>query len=385
MIKCFEPVRYDDLPSIKRCFVFGAGASYDAGVPVECYILDAAKWCASYLRNKSTSGYETRAISQIDELLTIATQVFGDNLNVPLDPLYQRLDKSGQTKLSQLAVFVLSRVRWREDRKSYFYRHDHNESEETFCYHRLANELRSTDVVITLNYDTFLETGVSSLWKLHYGAPITPWPDQRYPVSGEDELKTLRVLKLHGSAGWLSCPRCGCTEDFGFMNIDELGIDDTTFRRKDADAYCPECIRRIGLSSMGLESVIYHGLDSTYQMFGREHCMILPAADRSYDREPLREIWRHCEQALSQCAEVIAVGYSIPEVDKEFRECMSRAVKNRVDRPLISVVDPSPKTQSTWEQFTAALGLSTPECHQKTFTAWLSDCGVSSAEKGSSQ
>lgn len=367
-----ELALYEGLPFPKRCFVLGAGASYDAGVPVESYILDAAKWTAEFLRTRSqNSDYESKAIESIDHILQAVTANGGTFVG-PLDPIYQLLNEEQRLLLSRVVVFVLARVGWHATDRTYYYRHGDPRRDDPFSYQRFQSELKPTDVVITFNYDPFLEKGISPPWKVHYGRPISPWPFlERYPIRGKDETNTLRILRLHGSAGWLTCPRCRCTEDFGYMNVYELGISETAVRKIDADAYCPRCMRDMGMSEWGLESMRMHGSDSAYKLFEREHCVILPAATRSYDSEPLRTIWNYSEVALSQCEEVIAIGYSLPPVDVAFRECFERAMQIAKTKPIVTVIDPSETTQATWKEFAVSVGLSVPTQRRCTFSDWL--------------
>ncbi len=274
--------------------------------------------------------------------------------------------------LSKLVVFVLSRIRWLCDSRTFAYRDDVS----PLSYQRFAKAINPSDAVITFNYDTSLERGLCPPWKIHYGYPITPSPWERCPVKGEDESRTIRILRLHGSAAWLTCPRCDHTEDFGYMNINELGIEDATHRSGDADAYCPICLWKTGVSSLSLESMTYHRSEQIYQLFGREHCMVLPAAEREYEREPLQTIWKLSEDALARCDEIIIIGYSFPVVDQMFRVLLNRSMNRRENQPSLVVVDPSGETGDAWKNISNRLDFLRPSLSAMKFSCWLDERGI---------
>ena len=368
-------VNYDGLSRIERCFVLGAGASYDAGVPVERRILPAAEWCAEFLQSKECkTEYEERALVRIRALLELARNALDGSLDSSLDPLYSKLDESDRHILNWLVVFLLSRVGCTSS-GGFCYRWEKHEPDAATSYRRMAKVVSSRDAILTFNYDTFLEQGISPPFKLHYGSCIAAWPhEDRYPILGRDEEVTLRVLRLHGSAGWLTCSKCSLTEDFGMMPINELGIEEETVRAHDVDAYCPRCMREVGVSSMGLDAILHDGM--SYDLFEREHCMVLPAAEREYDREPLRSIWGFTEKALAVCDQIIIVGYSLPAVDKAFKAVVDRALKVRESHPKLLVVDPAGDTGDAWKNISTALGHLDPQLSRQTFSQWLDGNGA---------
>jgi hypothetical protein len=367
-------VNYEDLSPVHRCFVLGAGASYDARVPVQNKILTASQWCLDYLKKKgSLSPYEERTRVDLELIVDQAKTRFSGT-DTQLEVLYDGLDGDQRNALDRVIIFILSRVGF--DHLGFFYRRDTLGRRTNSSYDRFAKTITSSDIIVTFNYDTYLDSGLAGSWKLHYGARILPWPEDRAPAKGKDEDKTIRLLRLHGSAGWLVCDHCHYVEDFGDLNIYELGSERAIVGAKDVDAYCPKCLRESGVSSMGLESMTSHGSVSLFSAFGRRHCAILPALDRQYDVVPLNHIWPLCEQAIRNCTEIIVVGYSMPTADKAFVELVKQALATRSNSPSVTVVDPSGPTGPAWKNISACFGKPNTKAKFITFSAWLDEQGT---------
>ncbi|MGD0985496.1 MAG: hypothetical protein ABSA65_17045 [Acidimicrobiales bacterium] len=196
-------------------------------------------------------------------------------------------------------------------------------------------------VVLTLNYDNFVECGLEA-FQIHasYGAgyvgeedvldglppPIVRPSDfdeglrgfleMPEPSSSRPGIDTFQLLKLHGSLSWYWSPG------------DLTGLS----------------IQRWRLPGAFGNLVIPDEGERNRALFGREPYVVPPAAVKStYLRSPLiRELWRRADRALRDASRVVLIGYSVPLVDQSFSGMVSDALRGR--NVPVEVVDlrPSP-------------------------------------------
>jgi hypothetical protein len=174
--------------------------------------------------------------------------------------------------------------------------------------------------VITLNYDTIVEVGVTSL----LGGPqmevdvddlLGGQPPLAVPSPARWQFQqTMRLLKLHGSLDWWWVPGdlSGATlvrEEVRSVFGRRVPIDDEQRRRA---------------------------------IPGREPFIIPPLATKSrYYRNPLtRQLWRDAFEALAEARRITILGYSLPQVDIVMSGMLGTVL--RTEGVTVEVVDPEP-------------------------------------------
>lgn len=171
--------------------------------------------------------------------------------------------------------------------------------------HQFVSRLGPEDSVVSLNYDividnTFLRVGP----RVNYGVPVRngmdrpeagKWRWERYRLFGESS----PLYKPHGSLNWLFCRTC--------QKLDvTAGMKSTHYIFSDPALTCSEC-------------------ESRY-----EALIVAPTMFKSYSNLVLGEIWRAVEDRLGSAAEVVFIGYSLPDADVHLRCILMRALfKNR--------------------------------------------------------
>ena len=258
-------------------FVFGAGVSSSAGLPLNRelfsglrdYVWNRAKTDQSYKAIKSRwKGLEQRQ-------LLCAHDDFEINLT--------RLD---------MQVFKDSELTYFRQSVGDAFTDFLNDKHEHICAtpDRLGDLRRfvgkhvtTGDVIITFNYDCLAERVLkeANLWSVRdgYGFVRTL---KNSTGTASLQLSRCKVLKLHGSLGWVSS-----VIDSGFF-IQE------------------EALKFAGYEGMS---------DSGYGNFGGQRPLILPSFIKQVDTHPLPRLWRFAADALRGADRVIFLGYSMPDAD----------------------------------------------------------------------
>ncbi len=177
--------------------------------------------------------------------------------------------------------------------------------------------------VITMNWDSLLEHITNDIC-INYNQTLTPHqqkilPDLCFYNDTLDKkgthlpftnikakgIKNIKILKMHGSLGWLECPKCGRV----FTDFDkEIANDEFN------NVLCPFC------SEEG----------NTYnQVFPRLQCMIItPTFLKSLDNLSIKNIWHNAYIELNEANKLVFIGYSFPEADFEMRCLLKKAINS---------------------------------------------------------
>ena len=202
----------------------------------------------------------------------------------------------------------------------------------TWLFELLSVLHQRQSTVVTLNYDTALETGVETHWLIPEAArPVSPNAPalERLAATGAAEsrvlaadilrnrpsppggssngssyqVKSMQLLKLHGSIDWWWVPG-----DLSGVSLAREGVYGTfgTPRR---------------LSEQ----------ERRDQFPGRERFIVPPLATKSpYYAYPLtRQLWQDAYEALKQAQRVALVGYSLPVTDFVTSGMLQAAIQGR--------------------------------------------------------
>lgn len=177
-------------------------------------------------------------------------------------------------------------------------------------YDRLASVLESNDTLITLNYDTVLDSAlVRRGWDPKTGYGLFGGPKKvkwKAPAVSSSEMQSIRLLKLHGSLNW-----------WVRGNASTLG---NAFSSKPVFVSPPR--------SNDVAGMIRQIIPPIYgKVFGHPHW---------------RRIWKAAFTALCEADQLVVVGCSIVDTDYHLQALLRRAVKERrkTSRRLdVSLVD----------------------------------------------
>ena len=181
---------------------------------------------------------------------------------------------------------------------------------------------RNKSDVITLNYDTLIESALGAMFdqKLPGGSPrlddilgsLPPLPPQTGGFFSEGDVPSLSLHKLHGSTTWFG--RLDSSDLFSIVRFDSL-------------------VAPWGREAPGLGREWAALKDTLSPM------ILPPLADKSvlYGNATMSSIWRRAHSALAKANHVVIFGYSMPPTDTSIMALISNAVTLN---PEITVIDP---------------------------------------------
>lgn len=163
--------------------------------------------------------------------------------------------------------------------------------------------------VISFNYDTMLDEAIFNYFtrSWHYGG-MTVAGINGYPVS-RGAKSDLVLIKPHGSLHFLICPNCKRAHVNWFWTYRKTGIGVFASDNR----RCVKCKKAMPGRKELLESMIVSPL---------------------YDKKIIKRSHHAIKAAFSWCDNIVAIGYSFPEQDTYFFECIKKGVQSRNGRQI---------------------------------------------------
>lgn len=182
-------------------------------------------------------------------------------------------------------------------------------------YCKLMKNYGNDWLVVSTNWDTVWDEILLSIHKdknfdINYGPNIYGIePDGRAKII-EPNWFSPRLLKLHGSFNWLTCPQCHTIfiwpKEFGVRNIFD-------------PICCPRC-------SYKSDDVIEPYLRPLF---------LTPSLIKNIKNPTLELIWDEAFCALSSAEQVIFIGYSLPLADHDLRYLLRRSISKKTKVKVI--------------------------------------------------
>jgi hypothetical protein len=296
-------------------YVFGAGASRDAGYPLASAM---GSELFEYMLKSDNVWIRASAEFLID--------TFGATPNIE-DLITEIESQVAKLKNSEVPEERIQRSRI-ANRRAYlgvalqeWFRQIHllpAPSYATFAEHIV----RPGDVVVTFNYDDSLERELRRFGK---------WDISRgygFPLGTEDIPSNVMVLKLHGSVNWLVSLFGGATGGTFLVNpASSMGNHPV--------------IHLADLEFLGYEAFAGH----TYQSGGAFPCLILPGRSKEffYDTSFGHEfgnfwdhLWSQAAKALGAADRIVICGYSLPGADQRARDLLFRQPQRKAEIEIVS-------------------------------------------------
>jgi len=197
--------------------------------------------------------------------------------------------------------------------------------------------------VVSLNWDAMLEealywclgqAGGVGKGDIDYCCFTTPLPGCPHTPSILQKSKgifNIKVIKLHGSASWLTCPNC----DRLFTG---LGSPESLWAQYVVPRRCEFCKAKFRLKKE---------VDLEGYLAGREPAIlrpffITPTYVKIFDNVHIQMAWHNALLDLSEADEVVFIGYSLPEADYHVRALLRRAVRPDAQIVVVLMKDAEP-------------------------------------------
>ncbi len=165
----------------------------------------------------------------------------------------------------------------------------------------LSGTSAQRDTIITLNYDTLLDSALLAWGHVpDYGLPSNyPTATMAPATNPSGSYPTRALYKLHGSINWIETP-----DDA--TNVSILPVD---------------------MGSGFFETPV----------------LVPPTWGKSFSR-PLSQVWDAAAKALSTATRLVVIGFSMPETDIHMRYLLAASLRENACLQSILFIDPNPRT-----------------------------------------
>jgi hypothetical protein len=317
--------RRSKLIAVMRVFVFGAGASHDAGYP----LTDRLGCSLDHWINSPPSADKARYQDGLEQIARAYPTL--DTFEKILEGLRTCRAGSPAAALSTRPDLL---THLQEAIRAYF---DSIRSRAVPSYDEFATLLRPGDLVITFNYELAVERALrtSKLWDIRtgYGFRIVPTEDNSH----------VEVLKLHGSTNWRALVAGGKT-GLSAVNGNSLGNRPVLWSRQDLEY----------LDHQDFVDPLCAHLDSAATL----STSIMPVMRKTFHFEtPFGDewkgfwdhLWHRAGSAIERAEELVVIGYSLPMGDRRARK-MFWSSANRTVRITICCGRDTTKLEETFRK-----------------------------------
>jgi NAD-dependent SIR2 family protein deacetylase len=296
----------------KTIFIIGAGFSYDIGIPMQAELLPTI---LNYDLPEYLANERIKILAFIEHIYGLnsrsAEQLVLEDIYTPLHQSVSRKEylknysteslEEIENSLNLLISFVIDNGKRNfETTDQYVYQ---------FINRLIADKInaRTSDhfSILSLNWDIVLDKRlfefIGNEGSIDYGCHCAgiDYDNRIIPslIAKERGLYTIKLLKLHGSLNWVTCPKCHRL----FINkIEKEGM-----KAFEGRVICPIC------DDVKLQAAI-----------------LLPTFQKDFEKYHIQSIWNQASVELSEATKLVFMGYSFPLADYDFRSLITKHVDN---------------------------------------------------------
>ena len=293
-------------------FIFGAGASREAGAPLMTDFLDKADGLrkGTILEEECKPDFDIvfKAISELQPIHS-KSELDLDNIEsvfaaFEMARLINRFPGMSDNDIDSLLVSI-RRVIFKTLEKTVIYPVQDKQIRPNPSYNSLVELIshlsssgrRGRCSIITFNYDLALD------YALHFNnRPLD------YCFSEETKVNYINLMKLHGSLNWGKCSKCGeiiplsFSTFFSKFNFPLLGFSEMK-------SVCLDLASKLS----------FCGLEHCGQYVQSEPVIVPPTWNKTAYHEGLSKVWSRAASELSDAENIFVSGYSLTETDSFFR------------------------------------------------------------------
>ncbi|MEW5930034.1 MAG: hypothetical protein AB1941_21475 [Gemmatimonadota bacterium] len=268
------------------------------------------------------------------------------------------------------------------------------------AHERLADQMGPEDRVVTFNWDTLMDRALATRtgWRPDWGYGIQPRSIFR---DGWDAAAPLPVdphplvLKLHGSANWITSHTAHYPEGLVLTQSSSPGtvyVFEHATRPYATHAgrymegyepfsygyYPPNILDDMGRPLNGRKLIrmrprfpwMPEGTASEKGL-ATMPLIIPPVKEKRYDMfgELFTTLWAQAADALAAADEIVLIGYSFPQTDHRSNRLFREAFLRRATLPHVTVVDPAP--DRIRDKFLYEFGI--PETHLRVHPVYFTE------------
>lgn len=203
---------------------------------------------------------------------------------------------------------------------------------------RITNKNHDPVSVISTNWDILLDNSIKRSIEKDNHNGVVDYCCYISSLHNDETIKpglwalgkgkyNVKLLKIHGSMNWLTCPKCQRLYVAFYDKIAEYGIY--------KDKFCNHCSKNFKENeniSIALRSNL-----------------IMPTFLKDLNNFQIKLIWQNAGVELSEASKIVFIGYSLPQADYELRQLFSRMTPHDAE---IEVVMRNEKDEKTMKIIT---------------------------------
>jgi hypothetical protein len=301
----------NDQPS--TVFIFGAGASYGDGVPLQADILP------SIIKDEDPQLKQSETAKRLRRFLT---EHFAYGEQAPsLEEVFGFIDFFINNSLSlSIQWDVTKLIELKSDLTKTIHYLISKNTEKSGTFREFWRKIRSVDPeigVITTNYDTLIDDAFDSIYPeclIDYcldfinfrhpnaGIPFDWWIDPKKPTESWqcNKITRIKLLKIHGSLNWKYCSCCGQIGLTPWQHQYNLKLDSFKSFFETQTTECP-------FDGTRLASLLQ-----------------LPTHLKSNNNFIFSKLYDEAAYLVGNAKQLVFVGYSFPEADVHIRALVRR-------------------------------------------------------------
>ncbi|MCK4798729.1 MAG: hypothetical protein KAT05_15235 [Spirochaetes bacterium] len=298
----------------RKVYVFGAGASAGAGLPLMSDFLKKAE----ELKDKQQDKF--------DDLLKYFSEPKFKSFNI--EEFLGYLDM--KINLNNLDSDKFIKIRLLEFIEkviilSYYYGDENDILNYSNLLNKFTEQLTKDDTIISFNYDVLIDDSLTKNGFLpEYGI------DLEHKPAGQNNMR-IRLFKLHGSLNWSICSKCKKPK---WNNFDYLLKRSKSSTTDGSDKFSDKLYE-----SIELDILKKCGSNEKHKLIIEEDTFIIPPTWNKHDHPDFKGMWLKASEALKDADKIIFIGYSFPKTDIYFKFLLLTSLpKNGFS---VEVVDPN--------------------------------------------
>ncbi len=324
----------------KTVYILGAGFSKPAKAPIQSEIIDEILNLRSKHfgnKDKLIKGYLDDFEKFLSEELYIDKRQFDsvalEDVFTPIDRCiidgisFRSLDNKKlvelREKIYSLIIFAIKeKLQNASSHKSYI--DDFAEYLVRQMKPRMKNKHHDPVAVISTNWDILLDNSIKHAIENDSHNGVVDYCCYLSSLHDDETIKpglwalgkgkyNVKLLKIHGSMNWLSCPKCQRLYVAFYNKIAEYGI----YRNKK----CHHCSVNFK-ESKTVSSVLRSNL-------------IMPTFLKDLNNFQIKLIWQNASVELSEANKIVFIGYSLPQADYELRQLLARMIPHDAEIEVV--------------------------------------------------
>ncbi|HBS87331.1 MAG: hypothetical protein A2W91_17285 [Bacteroidetes bacterium GWF2_38_335] len=339
----------------KTVYILGAGFSRPANAPLQSEIINdilKLKGFAFDQRDQFIRNYLDDFEKFLEQDLFISKDKFR---NIALEDIFTPIDRCildgisfrsyynrelvelREKIYSLIIAAIMERIIFRGNSKSYI------DDFANYLVRTMRPRMENIDhdpvSIISTNWDILLDNSLKKAIENDNNNGVVDYCCYISSLHDDDTIKpglqalgegkyNVKLLKLHGSMNWLSCPKC---QRLYVAFYEKIAIDGLYSNKN-----CVHCNKNYSKQG-GSTNILRSNL-------------IMPTFLKDLTNFQIKLIWQNASIELSEADKIVFIGYSLPNADYELRQLLSRMVRHDAIIEVVTEEETDTETKKSNEE-----------------------------------